>query len=406
MLCTIFLTVFSAHSTTTREYKADNDSLIEMYISQVNADSVESYMQYLQDMGTRFMMSPNRRNVAESIKNKFIELGADHARIDSFRCYTKINMGIIKYDTITWQYNVIGNIFGMLDVEHYSVIGAHYDDVIYPGGNPMEFAPGADDNASGVAALFESVRILSDNDFKPLYSIEFVAFAAEELMYSGNCGSQAYVDSSLAWGRGMELMINNDMIAYNEEEWDITISNYSGCEELTGLAEQITLDYTSIEPLVHESSTEAFADCLYFYEAGVPCLYFMEEEFNPFYHSNNDLVENVSIDYCAEAIKITLALITKLQDTVLTETKELSEATYKIYPNPSDGYLKVLFDSSVPDDKAAYFITDIQGRMVKQGVVNSRDIIDLRYLNKGLYFISLKVGNSISVEKIMLDSCN
>ena len=403
MLFAILLTVFRSNAKSFPDFKTDNDSLIETYVSQVNADSVESYMQYLQDMGTRFMMSPNRRNVAESIKNKFIELGADQARIDSFQCYTKINMGIIKYDTTTWQYNVVGNIFGMLDVEHYSIIGAHYDDVIYPGGNPMEFAPGADDNASGVAALFETVRILSKNEFIPLYSIEFVAFAAEELMYSGNCGSQAYVDSSLVWGRGMELMINNDMIAYNEDEWDITISNYSGCEELTDLAEQITRDYTSIEPLVSESSTQAFADCLYFYEAGVPCVYFMEEEFNPFYHSNNDLVENASIDYCAESIKITLALITKLQDTILTETKELPELAYKIYPNPSNGYFKVLLDSSLPEVKAEYFITDSQGRMMKKGEVNSGEIIDLRYLNKGLYFIRLKAGNSISVEKIVLN---
>ena len=129
----------------------------------------------------------------------------------------------------------------------------------------------------------------------------------------------------------------------------------------------------------------------------------MEEEFNPFYHSNNDLVENASIDYCAESIKITLALITKLQDTVLTETIELPELAYSIYPNPSNGYLKVLLDSSLPEAKTEFLITDIQGRIMKRGEVNSGEIIDLRYLNKGLYFIRLKAGNSISVEKIILN---
>ena len=61
-----------------------NDSLIATFVAEVNVDSVESHIQFLQDMGTRFMIAPNRKSVAESIKEKFFSLGIQEVRIDSF----------------------------------------------------------------------------------------------------------------------------------------------------------------------------------------------------------------------------------------------------------------------------------------------------------------------------------
>ena len=52
-------------------YQIVNDSLILAIIDEVNADSVENHIQFLQDMDTRFMIAPNRKAVAESIKEKF-----------------------------------------------------------------------------------------------------------------------------------------------------------------------------------------------------------------------------------------------------------------------------------------------------------------------------------------------
>jgi Zn-dependent M28 family amino/carboxypeptidase len=68
------------------------------------------------------------------------------------------------------------------------VVGAHYDTV--PG------SPGADDNASGVAALIELSRILS------LEKIKFVAFANEELPYSHGEEMGSFVHAKRARERG------------------------------------------------------------------------------------------------------------------------------------------------------------------------------------------------------------
>ncbi len=401
-LLVLFALTFSIKSWSSQSFKTENDSLISALTSQVRADSVESYIDYLQSMGTRFLIAPNRKEVANSIANKFLELGVDQVRIDSFSCHTSIDMWNLHFDTTTWQYNVIGSIHGMLDSEDYYVMGAHYDDVVSPNGDPMVFAPGADDNASGVAALFESARIFSENDYRPMHTIEFVAFAAEELMYFGNSGAQAYVDTAISQGKNMVFMINNDMIAYTEDDnWKITISNYEGCEGLTGIGEYVTEIYTEIEPLVRPKTDQAGADAYYFYEAGVPCIYFMEEDFNPYYHTENDLVENGVMDYCAEAVKISIGVVLMAQDTTITQTpEEYNDLSILVYPNPSSGFVKVKSDLNT--QTVQYRVSDIRGRILQHSFLENNQPIDLRDFQDGVYFLHIIIGKRVFVQKVIL----
>jgi len=380
------------------------DSIIHQYLNQVNTDSVEAYIQFLQDMDTRFLMAPNRKDNAQEIQQKFYDLGVEHVRIDSFLCSTNIDYANLHFDTITWQYNVIASLPGITNSNIHWVVGAHYDDVVAPNGDPMIFAPGADDNASGVAALFESARILCQNQFYPLHTIDFVAFAAEELMHYGNSGAQSFVDSTLS-EIIVEFMINNDMIAHTtSNNWEIKLSNYEGAEWLTNIAEQVTIQYTDIDPVVSAPSTEGSADCKYFVEAGIPCVYFMEKDFNPFYHSNNDLVENCDMNYCAEAIKITLATLLQIHDSIITSTSSVPENYFKVYPNPTKGLLNVEFSSGTKNNGTTYFITNIQGQFVQSGILYDDIIntIQINSLKNGLYFLTIENEGQILRSKVIL----
>jgi hypothetical protein len=72
-------------------------------------------------------------------------------------------------------------------------------------------APGADDNATGVAAVMEAARLLSPLELP--FDLEFVLFSAEEL---GKIGSIHYVDSCDAGCASEHLgVINADMIGYS-----------------------------------------------------------------------------------------------------------------------------------------------------------------------------------------------
>lgn len=372
---------------------ASNDSIISELISHVNQDSVQSYIQSLEDFETRFMIAPNRKEVANWIGNKFISLGVENVRIDSVLCDTYIDFMSHHYDTTTWQYNVIATIPGIENPDEFFVIGAHYDDIVSSESeDPMLFAPGADDNASGVAALFEIIRIFSTYKYHPKTSIEFVAFAAEELMGYGDSGSLGYVNQAIESGMDIKLMVNNDMIANTDSnDWKIQIFNFVGSEWLSDIAVDITSNYTEIEPLLSEPMTEAFCDCEYFYEAGVPCVYFMEEDFNLLYHTEEDLVANCELDYCAEAIKISLGVLVTA-DNMVTQVNELkNKLSYNIFPNPCNNKLVVEIPDNLIYENLSFKLSDIHGRIVidKYQVKSHQVIFEVSHLKSGIYMLSI-----------------
>lgn len=54
--------------------REDPDSVIVAALAMVNEDSLRSYVQSLQDMGTRYMIAPNRKEVAVWIMEKYLAL--------------------------------------------------------------------------------------------------------------------------------------------------------------------------------------------------------------------------------------------------------------------------------------------------------------------------------------------
>ncbi|MBD2462968.1 M20/M25/M40 family metallo-hydrolase [Oscillatoria sp. FACHB-1407] len=83
------------------------------------------------------------------------------------------------------------------------LIGAHYDAV--PG------SPGADDNASGVAALLELARLFAAEPAR--HPIQLVAFDLEEL---GLIGSRAYAMQLKQQGQTLRLMLSLEMLGYRD----------------------------------------------------------------------------------------------------------------------------------------------------------------------------------------------
>ena len=90
------------------------------------------------------------------------------------------------------------------------VVGAHYDSVVD--------SPGADDNASGVAALLELARMLAGTTLSR--SVRFVAFANEEapFFYSDEMGSKLYAAHAQAQGERIAAMLSLETMAYYTDE--------------------------------------------------------------------------------------------------------------------------------------------------------------------------------------------
>jgi len=384
---------------------AAKDSLIVAYLEEVNADSVISYIQALEDMETRFMMSPLRKQRAEWIKSKFESFGYTEVRIDSTWCDTYINYGNLHYDTATWQYNVVATLPGLISDYGYFVMGAHWDDVVHPAGDPMVLAPGADDNASGVAALFEVARVFRLKNYQPLESIEFVAFGAEELMYFGNSGAQGYVSQAVAQAKNILFMVNNDMIGYSTgaTNWELTISNYTGSEWFSNIAKYVAQTFTDMTPVLLNPSTGGEGDCLYFVQEGVPAVYFMEADFNPYYHTVQDLTSNCNAAYCAEAVRVSLGLLMKAIDYFVGTDEHGHIPAISYYPNPASDVLFI--DAGAWTGSSLSFeITDILGKVLAAETIDrpGRRSIGVDRLPEGTYVLRINTGDYLRSHLFMI----
>jgi len=109
-------------------------------------------------------------------------------------------------------YNVTTQITGATRPGEIIIIGAHYDTVW--------LSPGADDNASGVAALLELACSLAQNRHER--TLRFVAFANEEQPFSETeeMGSRVYVRSLAAQKEKIIAMFSLEMLGYYSEDPD------------------------------------------------------------------------------------------------------------------------------------------------------------------------------------------
>ena len=275
---------------------------IAQIISLVSADSIRYNIQCLQDFETRYALADNRLQVAEWIKNRFISFGINDVQLQSFVWNN------------TDQYNVIATIPGTLYPEQYIIIGGHHDSItLNQDIEPLIFAPGADDNGSGSGGTLEIARVLMQSGYQPKCSIRFVTFAAEEF---GLWGSKYYASTAFEQQEQIRLMINHDMIANNNnpENWNLVLHPYDGSEDYFNYANQLITQYTDLNTYSSSSSNSSNSDSYPFWQKGYNILYFSEYEFSPYYHSVNDIVQNINPAYCAEIIKASTACAVRFSE--------------------------------------------------------------------------------------------
>ena len=145
-------------------------------------------------------------------------IGAARAYIvDQFQTYLQFSGGNLYTFQVDFEATVDGettpqsNIVAVIQGTEVGagtiIIGAHYDSIGRPLDSGSAFAPGANDNGSGVAAVLEIARIMSRKQYKS--TIMFVLFAAEEV---GRQGSRAFASWIYDSGADVTGMINVDTI--------------------------------------------------------------------------------------------------------------------------------------------------------------------------------------------------
>jgi len=180
---------------------SETDELVVSLISQVKTDTVMSYIQTLENFGSRNVNHANHVAARNWIRQQYESMGLN-----------------VSLHNFTWNYWGSHNNDNVIAIQkgtdpdfwnEYIVIGGHYDSYTY---ESQSNAPGADDDASGSAGILETARILSQYEFKR--SIIYCAFSAEEY---GLFGSGAYAQKCFNEGMNIIGYFNLDMIGYLKE---------------------------------------------------------------------------------------------------------------------------------------------------------------------------------------------
>jgi len=255
-----------------------NPTIREM-LDQVNMDSLEATVQHLQDYGHRLWNSDNAFAASDWIASRMQALGLEVEQ-QPFYANTWLGSGEAAP-------NVIGIQRGTLYPDTYVVCGSHFDSFsweAYYGGQ----APGADDNATGVASVLESARIMTQYEFE--YSIIYCAYGCEEM---GLYGSEAY--ASRCQQENMDIIgyFNNDMNGYlygDQIHIDCIYPNY--VEPIGTYYMNVGEVYYPELPIRHVNFNEGDSDHTSFNNHGYMGIYPFEDyqHYSPYIHTVNDLI--------------------------------------------------------------------------------------------------------------------
>jgi hypothetical protein len=200
--------------------------------------------------------------------------------------------------------NVVARIPGVSRPDEQVLVGAHFDSAILGSSSGgAVYSPGADDNASGTAAVLECARILSGYAFDR--SLVFVAFNAEEI---GLVGSEYYAGAAKARGDDIRAMINLDMVAYDAGPLDgeaiCNGASYDMAELMAGKAAR----YTSVD-MVPRAGGATMSDHASFWENGYAAIWEFEgwNDSSPHIHTTSDTVGTLRVDFFEDMTRILVA---------------------------------------------------------------------------------------------------
>lgn len=195
--------------------------------------------------------------------------------------------------------NVLGLLAGRDPRQGIVLIGAHRD---HFGRQAGLLFPGADDNASGTAALLEVARVLKQAG-PPRRAILFVSFSGEE---RGLLGSRLYVGRPAVSLAETKAMLNIDHAG---------IGNGRVTVGLTGLSKETAADAGRMAGLADRLDLYGFfpgGDHVPFKEAGIPSATIVSAGAHPHFHQPTDRAETVQANILETAARYLLALAWQL----------------------------------------------------------------------------------------------
>ena len=182
-------------------YTIDNQATVGPWLSQAGAAKIQETISSLQGYQNRYYSSATGKTSAEWIRTTWQGLAAGRSDVST---------ELSNCANCSTQPSVILTIQGNELASEVVVIGAHLDSISGSGGNGVT-APGADDDASGIATITEVLRVALASGWKPKRTVKVMGYAAEEV---GLRGSNAIATSFKNAGTNVVGVLQLDMTNY------------------------------------------------------------------------------------------------------------------------------------------------------------------------------------------------
>jgi hypothetical protein len=410
-------------------------AVIHRMMDSISSARLLQHVDQLQRAGgtwNRVTFTPGNDSAVQYIYDQFMQIqGLSNVLRDTIY----ITEADPPYDTMP-VFNVYAAIEGKKDPNTVIVIGAHLDcsasrmgAAIWQKEWKTMHAPGADDNATGTAAVLELARVMSDPVFSAAndYTIIFVAFGAEEssIVHPAYLvGSGHFAANMKTSGKNVRAMMSLDMIGFNSKndnylnivadtksQWlgrHIAAANDSFSVGLTLNAEPF--EYGTWSDHTPFWSQGYSAVCLI--ENAPPWLSSNYYDANPYYHKISDTLETLNMTLMERAVKLALASGATLAfqpATSVTKRSGLPVAfdLQQNYPNPFNAGTRIVY--SIPKSGHTtlriYTVLGTEAATVVDGDITAGEHnaeFNPLQLPSGVYFYRLSSGPLTLTKRMVL----
>lgn len=289
------------------------DKSINSIVSSVSRNNIEKWITDLASFHTRHTKSKYIDDVANWLKQELDKISQTNINFHNYKESGYKLKNIICQKTGSLSNKVI-------------LVCAHYDSRMEDLEDMNSRAPGADDNASGVAVILEIARLILNLSLEKTIQLAF--FSGEE---QGLWGSKNYAKQLKDNNVNLHRLINLDMVGcppangkntvtIERDMGNAVLTNDKDSQTFAAMMEQMALDYTNLDVMlgpIYDSDYMPFEALGYVtvggYDGGAT-------DENTHYHSITDEVSFVDMDYVVSISKMVLATVLREAVVLLSES--------------------------------------------------------------------------------------
>lgn len=368
---------------------------IRALMDSVSADSIEANIAHLSSYWNRRCDSRYIYDVQDWLAARYNSLeGIDTVVLHDFKIHKE------GYPEETGD-NVLAIQWGVTKPEEYVVCGAHYDSWNIEVGNPDSIrAPGADDNATGVAGIWETARLLSRYKFER--TIIYGNWCAEEI---GLLGSEAYAKECAENQMDIVGYFNMDMNGYLQEGSSIHMHVVYVNQDslLADMFFDVCHTYFPDMP-VHQNWMQGDSDFSSFNRSGYPALHPFEDVYasSPYIHSQQDVLglSVNNLEQSRQFAQINLGAVAHLAGLFNTSVEENELPSVAMYPNPTTDAVSIVSESGLQ----RIVVQNLTGQQLEVRALRgeNRATLNTSHYTPAMYLVSVTTDQGVVTMRLVV----